>query len=359
MRGIKGLLLLCPMVVLGSARVASAIPAPAGMGNYCSITWPTGGWAFASDPSGGDPCGWLLAQSDPGGTIQRKGLYASNNWNRVVYRCFPPNYGWVGLYQGWGNDPLTWAYNAAQGKPGCIFTVSPVSLPIFDAPFLTAVSYSLGTGFDYARPPYTTLDVPAEFGQPGSSMATIVDWKGRDRSAGYVNDHAGHDWLMPTGTPILAAADGVVIMARSWQSPCSGSDSVYQKEIAIQHTVYGANNYYERFVTYYAHLSLLSVSQGQAVTKGQTIGLSGNTGCSSAPHLHFGALRLTNTADKRLEALHFYDPPVHSDGGDKVIDPYGWAAPMGFDPWSWKAYPEGALSLYLWRAGQAPQTGSW
>lgn len=359
MRAMKGLF-LCLLMVLASARVASAITAPAGMGNYCSITWPTGGWAFASDPSGGDPCGWLLGQSDPGGTIQRKGLYASNNWNRVVYRCYPPNYGWVGLYEGWGNDPLTWAYDAAQGKPGCIFNVSPVSLPIFDSPFPLWANYSLVTGFDFARSPYNTLNVPVEFGQPGSSTANVVDWKGRDRSnIGYINNHAGHDWLMPKGTPLRAAADGLVVMARSWQSPCTGSDSIFQNEVAIRHTVYGANGYYERFVTYYAHLQTIAVSQGQSVTKGQLIGTTGNTGCSSAPHLHFGALRLTNTADKRLEVLHFFDPPDHSDGSDKAIDPYGWSPPMGFDPWAWKAYPDGALSLNLWRAGQAPQTGSW
>lgn len=340
--------------------VKVAFNAPAGMGNYCSMTWPSGGWAFASDSNGGDPCKWLISQSAPGGTIQRKGLYASNNWNRVVYRCYPPNFGSVGIYQGWGNAPLTSAFNAAKNKPGCIFNVSPTAMPIFDSPFPLSTAYSHNTGFDFAKPPYNTLNVLQDFGQPGSATAAIVDWKGRDKSNNhYINDHDGHDWPMPRGTPIYAVADGTVVIARDWLSPCTGSDSAVQKEVAIRHTVTGGSGYYERFLTYYAHFQSYIVKTGQQVKRGEVIGYSGNTGCSTGPHLHFGVVRLTNTADKLEETVHFFFPPEHSDGADKTIEPYGWDAPKGFDPWAWKAYPLGALSLNLWRPGQAPSVGNW
>jgi len=339
--------------------VKVAVTAPVGMGNYCSMSWPSGGWAFASDTNGGDPCKWLISQSPAGGVIQRKGLYANNNWNRVVYRCYPPNFGWVGIYQGWGNAPLTWAYDAAKNKPGCIFNVSPTAMPIFDAPFPLSTVYSHVTGFDFAKAPYNTLNVPLEFGQPGSATATIVDWKGRDKSKGYINNHSGHDWPMPRGTPIYAVADGTVVIARDWLSTCTGSDSAVQKEVAIRHTVTGGSGYYERFLTYYAHFQSYVVKTGQVVKKGQLIGYSGNSGCSTAPHLHFGVIRLTNTADKLEETVHFFFPPQHSDASDKDIDSYGWDAPKGFDPWAWKAYPSGALSLNLWRPGQAPSVGNW
>ena len=357
-------LLMCAAAALllgaGAAPAAAAnVPAPAGMGNYCSITWPTGGWAFASDTNGGNPCQWILNQSAPGGTIRRKGLYANNNWNRVVYRCYPPNYGWVGIYEGWGNGPLTAAYNAAQGKPGCIFTVSPKSMPIFGSPFPLLFSNSHATGFDFAKAPYNTLNV-ADFGQPGSSAATIVDSFGRDRGGmGFINGHDGHDIFLARNTPLLAVANGTVIMARAWQSPCTGSDSVFQREVAIKHTVMGGSGYTETFVSYYAHLSSIAVSVGATVSQGQVIGYSGNTGCSSAPHLHLGVVRLSNTAKALLETLHFFSPPQHSDGADKAIDPYGFTPPKGFDPWSWRAYPSGALSLNLWKPGAAPSLGNW
>jgi murein DD-endopeptidase MepM/ murein hydrolase activator NlpD len=351
------------VVALGlSAATSNAqiVPAPPGMGNYCSITWPNGGWSFASETNGGDPCQWILNQS-PNGTVQRKGLYANYDWNRVVYRCYPPNYGWVGIYEGWGNEPLTWAYDAAQGKPGCIFNVSPKAMPIFDAPFWIGMfaNYTHATGFDFAKPPYDTLNV-ADFGQIGSSAATIVDNFGRDKSGqGYIDNHDGHDFLMPRYTPIYAVANGTVLKARSWLSPCSGSDSPYQNEVAIQHKVVGGSGYTETFVSYYAHLSEYVVKDGDPVIQGQVIGYSGNTGCSTWPHLHFGVIRLSNTANQLLASLHFFNPPLHSDGTNEAIDPYAFTPPKGFDPWAWKAYPAGALSVDLWKAGQAPSEGNW
>jgi hypothetical protein len=295
----------------------------------------------------------------PGSTIRRKGLYSTTGFNRVVYRCYPPGYGWVGIYQGKGNDPLTWAYDAAQGKPGCVFNVSQVSLPIFTSPFPTFVQYNHGTGFDFAKAPYNLLDV-SEFGQAGSSAATVVDWRGRDRSnAGFINGHDGHDWGLPKNTPIYSVAAGTVVLARNFQTPCTGSDSKVQKEVAIRHTVSNPSGYRERFVTYYAHLSSYSVKVGDFVQKGKAIGLSGNTGCSSAPHLHFGTIRETNTADQPVEPVQWFDDAQHNSGRDEAIEPYGWDTPRGFDPWSYRAYPAGALSVNLWATGKAPSTGNW
>lgn len=342
-----------------STAGAATVSAPSGMGNYCSITWPNGGWSFASDTNGGDPCQWLLAQSSSGGTIQRKGMYANNNWNRVVYRCYPPNYGWVGIYEGWGNGPLTAAYNAAQGKPGCIFTASPESFPIFDSPFSLFTNYSHITGFDFAKDPYKTLNV-ADFGQVGSAAANLVDLYGRDMSnTGYMDGHDGQDFIMNRYTPIYAVANGTVIKARSWYSGYTGSDSPYQNEVAIEHIVVGGSGYTETFATYYAHLSSFTVKDGDTVVQGQVIGYSGNTGTSSAPHLHFGVTRLSNTASMLHKTLQFFDPPNHSNGSDVGIEPYGFRAPKGFDPWSWKAYPAGALSTNVWKEGQAPSLGNW
>lgn len=83
--------------------------------------------------------------------------------------------------------------------------------------------------------------------------------------------HRGIDIGIPTGTPILASADGVV--ARSYYS------SSYGEVVFINH---GGG-----IVTVYAHNSRRLVSEGQRVSKGQVIAYSGNTGDSTGPHLHF------------------------------------------------------------------------
>jgi LysM repeat protein len=76
------------------------------------------------------------------------------------------------------------------------------------------------------------------------------------------------------GTPIMAAASGEIIIARS-----SGWNGGYGKYVVISH--------YNGTQTLYAHLSSTYVSVGERVSQGQVIGLSGNTGNSTGPHLHF------------------------------------------------------------------------
>jgi murein DD-endopeptidase MepM/ murein hydrolase activator NlpD len=89
--------------------------------------------------------------------------------------------------------------------------------------------------------------------------------------------HNGIDFGVSTGTRILSAASGVVQGTGDTDSACRGAS--YGKWILIRH-----NN---GLSTLYAHLSGISVSPGQAVGRGDVVGLSGNTGYSTGPHLHF------------------------------------------------------------------------
>ncbi|MFF4324729.1 M23 family metallopeptidase [Streptomyces sp. NPDC001568] len=88
--------------------------------------------------------------------------------------------------------------------------------------------------------------------------------------------HSGQDFAVPVGTPVAAAAAGTVVKA----GPNGGGDGpAYGNAIVIKH----ANNKYSQ----YAHLSKIQVKVGQKVGADQRIALSGNTGNSSGPHLHF------------------------------------------------------------------------
>ncbi len=86
--------------------------------------------------------------------------------------------------------------------------------------------------------------------------------------------HNGVDFSGPVGSPIRAAASGTVITA--------GSGGPYGNHVMISHFLDG-----QVYTTVYGHMNSLSVSAGQTVTQGQTIGTLGSTGNSTGPHLHF------------------------------------------------------------------------
>ncbi|MBD5500345.1 MAG: M23 family metallopeptidase [Lachnospiraceae bacterium] len=86
--------------------------------------------------------------------------------------------------------------------------------------------------------------------------------------------HKGVDWATPTGTTVVASSGGVVAKA--------GWGSGYGYVVYINHP--------DGKQTRYGHLSKVLVSAGQTVSQGQKIALSGNTGVSTGPHVHFEIL---------------------------------------------------------------------
>jgi murein DD-endopeptidase MepM/ murein hydrolase activator NlpD len=96
--------------------------------------------------------------------------------------------------------------------------------------------------------------------------------------------HPGIDLACPTGTPVLATGAGQVMFA--------GVDSVYGNMVVIRHN--------DSITTIYGHNDKLLVRVGQKVQVGSRIALSGNSGRSSAPHLHY-ELRIHNQPINPLE----------------------------------------------------------
>lgn len=83
--------------------------------------------------------------------------------------------------------------------------------------------------------------------------------------------HEGIDLAVPTGTSVFASADGVVIQ--------SGWNGGYGISVYVDHG--------NGIITRYGHLSQAYAQVGRKVKQGEIIGLSGNTGNSTGPHLHF------------------------------------------------------------------------
>ena len=106
--------------------------------------------------------------------------------------------------------------------------------------------------------------------------------------------HAGVDFLLRTGSPVVATANGTVRQA--------GYSSTYGKYIDIRHDDAG-------YTTRYAHLSEINnrIRRGRTVERGERIGLSGNTGRSTGPHLHYEVRDLDGRA---LNPMNFFVPDM-------------------------------------------------
>ncbi len=116
---------------------------------------------------------------------------------------------------------------------------------------------------------------------PGGVKAQVSQgwWALRD---GGTRRHRAIDISLKVGTPVLAMEDGAVVRADPVGEPMPGTHGDPGKWIAITH----ANG----VASHSLHLSRVDVAAGQKVRKGQQIGLSGNTGSSSGPHLHITLL---------------------------------------------------------------------
>lgn len=121
--------------------------------------------------------------------------------------------------------------------------------------------------------PVTGYSLSAGFAQSGARWA---------------HKHSGQDFAVPVGTPVRSVAAGTVVQA--------GWGGAYGNNVVVRH----ADGHYSQ----YAHLSRVSVSVGQKVGVSTRIALSGNTGNSTGPHLHF-EIRNTPAYGSAVEPVSF------------------------------------------------------
>jgi murein DD-endopeptidase MepM/ murein hydrolase activator NlpD len=109
------------------------------------------------------------------------------------------------------------------------------------------------------------------FDAPAQAEVSGVFGSARTFNGVKKSQHTGLDFRVTTGTPIFATNSGTVVLARPlyFEGNC----------VMIDHG--------QGLLTMYLHLSEFKVKEGDAVKKGQILGLSGGTGRATAPHLHF------------------------------------------------------------------------
>jgi hypothetical protein len=170
-----------------------------------------------------------------------------------------------------------------------------LTLPFMSPVYITSI-------FDHCYPDYGTNGRTCRY--DGTVASAKVGGPDPTFDAGYAQTPGGDDYIYYDGhdgwdyglyyEPVAAAAPGVVIWS-GWINPsCHTCLSGLTIEI-------GHGN---GLLSYYGHLSQLYVSYGQHVRRGQVIALSGSTGNTTGPHLHFG---------------------IYRTNGGGPVDPYGWS----------------------------------
>ncbi|GAB4318860.1 MAG: hypothetical protein Kow00117_08790 [Phototrophicales bacterium] len=146
---------------------------------------------------------------------------------------------------------------------------------------------------------------------------------GADGSAtiGAERVHHGVDFSNPVGTPIRAAGSGIVVFASSEEQPTLPGSPAYGQVVIIEHD-FGWKG--EPIFTLYAHLERPLVQAGDVVEMGQVIALSGNSGRSSGPHLHFEVRYKQNLFGSTYNPALWIVPYVgHGTIAGKLIDTRG------------------------------------
>jgi murein DD-endopeptidase MepM/ murein hydrolase activator NlpD len=162
-------------------------------------------------------------------------------------------------------DSAEMRYEQLRGMIGADIVRDPLATTS-NLPLAPALRARVG---DEARPPGPGPTVPREWPlfEPGYVTRGQVQLGAADKD----EPHPGLDIAVPVGTQVRASGGATVNQI--------GDDPEYGLYVLLDHP--------EGYQTMYGHLSRIIVTDGQNVEAGEVIGLSGNSGRSTAPHLHF------------------------------------------------------------------------
>ncbi len=124
--------------------------------------------------------------------------------------------------------------------------------------------------------------------------------------------HHGADMENPRGTPVLAAAAGVVVFAGADQHALLGpTPNFYGQAVVLRHDFAVAG---QPVLTLYGHLDTVAVQAGQTVAAGAVIGTVGSRGVAIGPHLHFEVRLGTNAYDAVQNPVLWLQPSAAGEG---------------------------------------------
>jgi murein DD-endopeptidase MepM/ murein hydrolase activator NlpD len=139
---------------------------------------------------------------------------------------------------------------------------------------------------------------PVEVGIP---LGEGIKYREKHPVLGNSRWHYGQDFSAPTGTEVFATGAGTVTKA-GWTPYGFGN------RVEVNHG-YG-------FKTIYGHLSAINVEPGDEIQRGDMLGLSGSTGISSGPHLHYEI----HYDGKVQNPLYFFDDDLSLEEYNRMID---------------------------------------
>lgn len=170
------------------------------------------------------------------------------------------------------------------------------------------------------------LSIPVSLASAADPRTFAIDPSYRFASTqnGQREPHHGVEFLVPFGSPVLAAADGTVIFAGNDNngSPYTPPNNYafYGNFIILEHPITHHQSPITNFYTLYAHLSEIHVQPGDLVRAGDEIGLVGFTGAALGPHLHFevrlGGLTYADAHNPEL----FLDQPGRGVLAGRILD---------------------------------------
>ncbi|MCO4773616.1 MAG: M23 family metallopeptidase [Deltaproteobacteria bacterium] len=145
------------------------------------------------------------------------------------------------------------------------------------------------------------LEVPSElFVVPVKGRISSPFGKVRKYNTGVERHHLGTDMAAPSGTPVVSAADGEVVLAELLH--------IYGNAVIVNHA--------DGVSTSYNHLSAIDVKVGDTVKAGQKVGEVGSTGQSTGPHLHWGMVVDGSAVAAEQWTTRRFDEPPGDDFGE-------------------------------------------